>query len=64
MHATHLLLFRICLQCLAKIASVYSKSNEESVEGEKPQKAPVLESRGTAHYASNSRADRVHGKYQ
>lgn len=56
------LLYLFVKQCLAKIASVYSKSNEESVEGEKPQKAPALESRGTV-YASNSRADRVQGKY-
>uniref|UniRef100_A0A1B0CVS6 Uncharacterized protein n=2 Tax=Lutzomyia longipalpis TaxID=7200 RepID=A0A1B0CVS6_LUTLO len=44
--------------CLATIATVYWRSNEESVEGDKPQKAPVLESRETV-YASNSRADRV-----
>lgn len=31
------------------------------MEGDKPQKAPVLESRETV-YASNSRADRVQGK--
>lgn len=49
-------------QCLATIASVYWRSNEESVEGDRPQKAPVLESRETA-YASNSRADRVQGTY-
>ncbi|XP_055710116.1 uncharacterized protein LOC129805900 isoform X2 [Phlebotomus papatasi] len=46
------------LKCLATIATVYWRSNEESVEGDKPQKAPVLESRETV-YASNSRADRV-----
>ena len=31
------------LKCLATIATVYWKSNEESVEGDRPQKAPVLE---------------------
>lgn len=50
------------LKCLATIATVYLVSNEESVEGERPQKASVLESRGTAAPASGSRADRVQGK--
>nr|CAI5841206.1 unnamed protein product [Callosobruchus analis] len=36
------------LKCLATIATLYLVSNEESVEGERPQKASVLESRGTA----------------
>ncbi|KAJ8913961.1 hypothetical protein NQ315_015199 [Exocentrus adspersus] len=45
------------LKCLATIATLYLVSNEESVEGERPQKASVLESRGTA--APSSRADRV-----
>lgn len=51
------------LQCLATIATVYWRSNEESVEGDKPPKTPVLESRDTV-YASNSRADRVQGLCQ
>uniref|UniRef100_V5FT69 Uncharacterized protein n=2 Tax=Anoplophora glabripennis TaxID=217634 RepID=V5FT69_ANOGL len=46
------------LKCLATIATLYLVSNEESVEGERPQKASVLESRGTAA-PSGSRADRV-----
>ncbi|XP_023014611.1 beaten path IIIc [Leptinotarsa decemlineata] len=46
------------LKCLATIASLYLVSNEESVEGERPLKAAVLESRGTAA-PSGSRADRV-----
>ncbi|XP_058826394.1 uncharacterized protein LOC131686185 isoform X2 [Topomyia yanbarensis] len=45
------------LKCLATISTVYWKSNEESVEGDKPQKAPMLESRKAV--ASNTRADRV-----
>lgn len=49
------------LKCLATIATLYLVSNEESVEGERPQKASVLESRGTAA-PSGSRADRVQGK--
>ena len=49
------------LKCLATIATVYWRSNEESVEGDKPQKAPVLESRETVP-PSKSRADRVQGK--
>ncbi|XP_075225712.1 kin of IRRE-like protein 3 [Lycorma delicatula] len=44
------------LKCLATIATIYWNSNEESVEGEKPQRAPVLEVKDTGH---NSRADRV-----
>ncbi|XP_063912347.1 uncharacterized protein LOC135129166 [Zophobas morio] len=46
------------LKCVASIESVYSRSNEESVEGERPQRASVLESRGTVAPAG-SRADRV-----
>lgn len=49
------------LKCLATIARVYLRSNEESVEGEKQPKASVLESRGTVAPAG-SRADRVQGK--
>ncbi|XP_055597730.1 uncharacterized protein LOC129747504 [Uranotaenia lowii] len=48
------------LKCLAMISTVYWKSNEESVEGDKPQKAPMLESRKAV--VSNSRADRVQGE--
>uniref|UniRef100_A0A182M0V6 Ig-like domain-containing protein n=1 Tax=Anopheles culicifacies TaxID=139723 RepID=A0A182M0V6_9DIPT len=46
------------LKCLATISTVYWKVNEESVEGEKMQKAPTLESRRAM---DDSRADRVHG---
>lgn len=42
------------------MSTIYWRSNEESVEGDRPQKAPVLESRETV-YASNSRADPVQG---
>ncbi|ETN63125.1 beat protein [Anopheles darlingi] len=45
------------LKCLATISTVYWKSNEESVEGEKVQKAPMLESRRAV--SSDTRADRV-----
>ncbi|KFB39716.1 AGAP007932-PA-like protein [Anopheles sinensis] len=45
------------LKCLATISTVYWKSNEESVEGEKIQKAPMLESRRAV--SSDTRADRV-----
>uniref|UniRef100_A0A182TND3 Ig-like domain-containing protein n=1 Tax=Anopheles melas TaxID=34690 RepID=A0A182TND3_9DIPT len=48
------------LKCLATISTVYWKSNEESVEGEKLQKAPTLESRRAV--SADSRADRVQGK--
>ncbi|XP_035916462.1 uncharacterized protein LOC118514063 [Anopheles stephensi] len=45
------------LKCLATISTVYWKSNEESVEGEKQQKAPMLESRRAG--SGDTRADRV-----
>lgn len=48
------------LKCLATIATLYFRSNEESVEGERPQRASVLESRGTVA-PPGSRADRVQG---
>ncbi|KFB39715.1 hypothetical protein ZHAS_00007405 [Anopheles sinensis] len=47
------------LKCLATIENVYWKSNEESVESDKPQKAPILESRKSG-LSSTTRADRVH----
>ncbi|XP_017086679.1 uncharacterized protein LOC108118467 isoform X2 [Drosophila eugracilis] len=46
------------LKCVAELSTLYWRSNEESVEGDRPQKAPALESRETV-YASNSRADPV-----
>lgn len=49
-------------QCLATIASIYWKSNEESVEGERPLRTPIsspIESRSGA--PSSSTADRVQG---
>ncbi|XP_025836731.1 uncharacterized protein LOC108732214 [Agrilus planipennis] len=46
------------LKCLATIATIYLKSNEQSIEGERPLRASVLESRGTVAPAE-SRADRV-----
>lgn len=35
------------IKCLATIATVYWKSNELSIEGERPLKMPVMESRET-----------------
>lgn len=55
------ILILIFFQCLATIATVYWRSNEESVEGDRQQKAPVLESRETVA-PSGTRADRVQGK--
>ncbi|XP_058059668.1 uncharacterized protein LOC131210436 [Anopheles bellator] len=49
------------LKCLATISTVYWKSNEESVELDKPQKAPILESRKSG-LSSVTRADRVHAE--
>lgn len=52
----------LTLQCVAALSSFYWRSNEESVEGDRPQKAPVLESRESdSAFASNSRADPVQG---
>lgn len=52
----------LCLQCVASLSTFYWRSNEESVEGDRPQKAPVLESRESdSAFASNSRADPVQG---
>uniref|UniRef100_A0A182YGT9 Ig-like domain-containing protein n=1 Tax=Anopheles stephensi TaxID=30069 RepID=A0A182YGT9_ANOST len=48
------------LKCLATISSVYWKSNEESMECDKPQKSPILESRKSG-LSQTTRADRVHG---
>lgn len=48
------------LKCVASIESVYTRSNEASAEGDRPQRASVLESRGTVAPAG-SRADRVQG---
>lgn len=48
------------LKCLATIFSVYWKSNEESVEPDKQQRAPALESRESRAPPDKSRADRVH----
>ncbi|CAD7078806.1 unnamed protein product [Hermetia illucens] len=45
------------LKCVARLSSIYWRSNEESVEGDKPVKAPVLESRET--FSFDSRADPV-----
>ncbi|XP_049764328.1 uncharacterized protein LOC126092649 [Schistocerca cancellata] len=46
------------LKCLATVATVYWRTNEESVESDRLQKAPVLESRATRP-PSVSRADMV-----
>lgn len=43
-------------QCVATLSTFYWRSSEESVEGDHPYKAPVLESRGTV-----SRADQIQG---
>lgn len=51
-------------QCLATIASIYWKTNEESVEGEKAVRTPIsapIESRSVP--PSSSKADRVQGLF-
>ncbi|CRL02789.1 CLUMA_CG015870, isoform A [Clunio marinus] len=48
------------LKCLATIASIYWKSNEESVEGDRPLRTPIsspIESRSVP--STSSKADRV-----
>ncbi|XP_017860283.1 PREDICTED: uncharacterized protein LOC108611939 isoform X2 [Drosophila arizonae] len=42
------------LKCVAKISSVYWQSNEESVESDKHQRIPVLESRETVRQLDKS----------
>lgn len=44
----------LSLQCVAKISSVYWQSNEESVESDKHQRIPVLESRETVRQLDQS----------
>ncbi|KAL5280669.1 hypothetical protein ACFFRR_004592 [Megaselia abdita] len=46
------------LKCVARMFSMYWRSNEESVQGDRPLKAPVLESRETV-VERNSRAESV-----
>lgn len=50
----------IYFQCVARMFSMYWRSNEESVQGDRPLKAPVLESRETV-VERNSRAESVKG---
>lgn len=52
------------IQCLATIATIYWKSNEESVEGDRPLRTPIsspIESRESVP-PSSSKADRVQGE--
>jgi hypothetical protein len=53
----HFLRGDLKLKCLASIATVYWNSNEESVEGDRPQRPPVLEVKDNQPHTS--RADRV-----
>ncbi|SPP81418.1 Hypothetical predicted protein [Drosophila guanche] len=46
------------LKCVAKISSVYWQSNEESVESDKHQRIPVLESRETVMSKSRQSLDK------
>lgn len=48
------------LKCLASIGTMYWKSNEESVEGDRPQRPPVMEVRDNQPHSS--RTDLVHSK--
>uniref|UniRef100_T1HBT6 Uncharacterized protein n=1 Tax=Rhodnius prolixus TaxID=13249 RepID=T1HBT6_RHOPR len=47
------------LKCLASIATVYWNSNEESVEGDRPPRPPVMEVKDNQPHSS--RADMVQG---
>ena len=54
------------LKCLASISSVYWKTNEESIEGEKQHRPPVLGVKGSGGNDLDndaSRADRVQGEF-
>ncbi|XP_054264849.1 uncharacterized protein LOC128987838 [Macrosteles quadrilineatus] len=55
----HFLKGDLKLKCLATISTIYWNSNEESVEGEKPQRSPAMEVKETTN---RSRADRVQGQ--
>lgn len=49
------------IKCLATIATVYLKSNELSIEGERPLKMPVMESRET-RAQGHTHAEHILGK--
>lgn len=49
------------IKCLAMIATVYWKSNELSIEGERPLKMPVMESRET-RAQGHTHAEHILGK--
>ena len=49
------------IKCLATIATVYWKSNELSIEGEKTLKAPAMESRETRPQG-HTHAEHILGK--
>lgn len=49
------------IKCLATIATVYWKTNELSIEGERPYKAPVMESRET-RAQGHTHAEHILGK--
>jgi hypothetical protein len=48
------------LKCIASIATVYWNSNEESVDGDRPHRPPVLEVKDNQPYSS--RANSLLGK--
>lgn len=49
------------IKCLARIYTVYWKSNELSIEGERPLKIPVMESRET-RAQGHTHAEHILGK--
>jgi len=49
------------IKCLATIATIYLKSNELSIEGERPLKMPVMESRET-RAQGHTHAEHILGK--
>ncbi|KAI4497382.1 hypothetical protein M0802_007393 [Mischocyttarus mexicanus] len=51
------------IKCLATIATVYWKSNELSIEGERPLKMPVMESRET-RAQGHTHAEHILGKIE
>lgn len=53
-HIARLIGIGLYFQCVAKISSLYWQSNEESVESDRQQRAPALESRETVAAKSST----------
>ncbi|XP_026685668.1 uncharacterized protein LOC103518308 [Diaphorina citri] len=58
----HFLQGDLKVRCLATLAKIYWKSNEENAQGERFMKAPVMEMKDSNDYSST--ADRVRGMHE